>query len=155
MIFTIGLIILQQFLKGGPNTILRFSGVVLLLLATPLIFWPFYLLNKYGRVEQGKQYMHTMTVVDRGLYAVVRHPQYLGYMLLTFGFMLISQHGIIAMLGVIAVLFYYLHAREEERYIVSVHGRAYERYMDRVPRFNVVTGLYRRIKGIIRNEPPK
>jgi protein-S-isoprenylcysteine O-methyltransferase Ste14 len=70
------------FLERGKSAPLRVAGVVLFALAAGFIFAPFLLLFKYGEVEQGGMYMQTEAVVKRGLCGIVRHPQYLGYMLL-------------------------------------------------------------------------
>jgi protein-S-isoprenylcysteine O-methyltransferase Ste14 len=39
---------------------------------------PIFILRRRGGVEKGKSYVQTTKLVDTSLYAVVRHPQYLG-----------------------------------------------------------------------------
>ena len=113
----------------------------LLLVASLFIFWPFYLLAKHG--GKGKSYIQTRIVVDRGLYAITRHPQYLGYIFLACGFALLSQHWVAILLAVIGATFLYLQAVREERYCLVQLGEPYEQYLRRVPRFNVVLGIVR------------
>ncbi len=76
---TISLILVSQFLAQGDDPYLRGTGVFVLLLAGVFIFAPFYLLTRHGRTKDDQTYMQARIVVDRGLYAIIRHPQYLGY----------------------------------------------------------------------------
>jgi protein-S-isoprenylcysteine O-methyltransferase Ste14 len=127
----------------GDNPYLRGAGVFLLTLAAVFIFTPFVLLRRYGQAEDSKTYMQTRAVVDRGLYAITRHPQYLGYMLLAWGFALLSQHWVAVLLAAAAATFFYLQAVKEEIYYLAQLGEPYEQYLRRVPRFNLVLGVAR------------
>jgi len=139
---TLSLIVVTQFLPRGDNLYLRGVGVFILLLAGVFIFWPFYLLAKYG--GQGDSgYMQAAVIVERGLYAVVRHPQYLGYISLACGFALLSQHWVTVLLAVTGTTFFYLQAVREERYCHAKFGDAYAQYCRRVPRLNFVWGIIR------------
>jgi len=90
--------------------------------------------------------MQTTIIVDRGLYAVVRHPQYLGYMCLNLTFMLISLQWLIILVGSSAILLIYLYAlQEEKRLLKKFGGGAYHEYKDRVPQFNIISGLVRMV----------
>jgi protein-S-isoprenylcysteine O-methyltransferase Ste14 len=82
-------------------------------------------------------------VADRGLYAVVRHPQYLGYICLVLGFGAIDPHPLILALAGGAAVFFYIQAVLEERHCLEQMGADYADYMKRVPRFNLVLGLFR------------
>jgi hypothetical protein len=73
--------------------------------------------------------MQTGAVVDRGVYAITRHPQYLGYMLLACGFALLSQHWLAILLAAVCVTCFYLQAVSEEEYCLAQLGSAYERYL--------------------------
>ena len=58
-----------------------------------LFAWvPMFTLRRHGRAPAGKSYMHATVVVERGPFALVRHPQYLGYMLFAATAALISRH---------------------------------------------------------------
>ena len=140
---TVGTILVPQFLARGDNPYLRGAGVFLLALAAVFIFTPFFLLRKHGRIEDGETYMQTRIVVDQGLYAITRHPQYLGYMLLAWGFTALSQHWLAALLAAVGCAFFYLQAVREERYCLAQLGEPYQQYLLRVPRFNLVLGIVR------------
>jgi protein-S-isoprenylcysteine O-methyltransferase Ste14 len=94
-------------------------------------------------VKKGKGYIHTTTLVDRGVYAILRHPQYLAGILMAIALPLISQHWIIAVLGVIAIVIYYADSFDEEATCIEKFGEAYERYRERVPGFNFIWGFGR------------
>jgi protein-S-isoprenylcysteine O-methyltransferase Ste14 len=139
----IAVLIVTQVLPRGGNLLLRGAGVLALLLAGVFIFTPFYHVSKYGGAPDDRTYMETRVVVDRGLYAVTRHPQYLGYILLACGFALLSQHWITALLAGAGTTFFYLQAVREESYCLAQLGEPYARYLRRVPRFNIVLGVIR------------
>jgi protein-S-isoprenylcysteine O-methyltransferase Ste14 len=137
------LMLAGQFLPRGANAYLRAAGLLALALAMVFVFPPFYLLWKHGRREDSENYMETGAVVDRGPYAIVRHPQYLGYMLLSSGFALLSQHRLVSGLSIMALSSLYLQALAEEEYCLAQLGEPYEHYLHRVPRFNMVRGIMR------------
>ena len=140
---TILLLVASLFLERGDNAYLRVAGVVTLTLAGVSIFAPFFLFREHGQSKGGGTYMQTEAVVDRGLYAITRHPQYLGYMLLGCGFALLLQHWLAAILALAGIVSFYAQAVEEERYCLAKFGVWYEQYQRRVPRFNAVVGIAR------------
>lgn len=144
---TISLILAAQFLARGDNPYLRGAGVFVLALACVFIFTPFFLLVKHGWVEDGKTYMQTRAAVDQGLYSITRHPQYLGYIFLACGFALLSQHWVVILLAVVGMMFFYCQAVSEERYCLAQLGEPYQRYLERVPRFNLVLGIMRLLRA--------
>jgi protein-S-isoprenylcysteine O-methyltransferase Ste14 len=142
-VVTVSLIIVTQFLPRGGDPYLRGTGVLVLLLAAVFIFAPFYLLAKYGEIKDGQAHMQVRIVVDRGLYAITRHPQYLGYILFACGFALLSQHWVAVVLAAVGATFLYLQAVREERHCLAQLGEPYEQYLRRVPRFNFILGIVR------------
>jgi protein-S-isoprenylcysteine O-methyltransferase Ste14 len=82
-------------------------------------------------------------VVDQGLYAITRHPQYLGYSMLAIGFALIAQHWVVFLLAAVGVVCFYVQAVQEEQYCLAQFGESYNQYLQRVPRFNIFLGLWR------------
>jgi len=92
-------------------------------------------------VSGGQSYIHTTVLVVSGIYAVVRHPQYLSSMLLNTGLMLVAQHGLTTVLGVATIGLDYRIALEADREAIVKFGDDYKLYMDRVPRVNFLIGL--------------
>jgi protein-S-isoprenylcysteine O-methyltransferase Ste14 len=143
---TLGTILVPQFLARGDSAYVRGVGVFVLALAAALIFSPFFLLRKHGQIEDGGTYMQTRIVVDQGLYAIIRHPQYLGYILLALGFAALSQHWLTALLAAVSTTLFYLQAAAEERTCLARLGEPYKQYLQRVPRFNLILGIVRRMR---------
>ena len=52
-----------------------------------------------GGSREGESWLHTRTVVATGIYAVVRHPMYLSFLLMSLSLVLLSQHWLNATLG--------------------------------------------------------
>ncbi len=144
---TVSLIVVTQFLARGDDPYLRGAGVFVLLLAGVFIFGPFYLLAKHGGAKDDQTYMQARIVVDRGLHAITRHPQYLGYIFLACGFALLSQRMVAVLLAIVGATFFHLQAVREERYCLAQLGEPYEQYLRRVPRFNIVLGIMRLSRG--------
>jgi len=130
-------------LDHGTNPICKAAALVALGLALLLIIPPFIVLKRHGNVRPGGSYMDTTTSVDRGPYAIIRHPQYLGYMLLTTGFALLTQHWLLALPAVLTWVGFTWQAIQEERDCRERLGRPYADYCQRVPRFNLSLGLLR------------
>jgi protein-S-isoprenylcysteine O-methyltransferase Ste14 len=135
------------FLGEGEVRIIRLFGALLGLFSLPLVFLPMFTLRRHGGVPRGESYMATRKVVDRGLLGVVRHPQYLGYLGLAASFALSSQRWFSVALALLVGGFFFVHARAEEAHLRESLGPAYTAYASRVPRFNILLGLYRAYEG--------
>jgi protein-S-isoprenylcysteine O-methyltransferase Ste14 len=107
---------------------------------------PIYTLRRYGGVPRGQSYVHTTFVVDRGIYAVVRHPQYLAGILLGLGLSLVAQHWAVTLLGLLGGLASYLSTFDEEHELRARFGLAYDAYCRRVPCIDAATGLLRYLR---------
>lgn len=68
-----------------------------------------------------------------GVYARMRHPQYVGFVLVTFGFLLQWPTLLTLAMFPVLVLMYWRLALREEREVLAEHGEAYARYMKEVP----------------------
>jgi len=109
-----------------------------------LVMAPITLFPRRGGVPKGKSFGHTTRLVDTGVYAVVRHPQYLGGILSIFvTTMLWYPHWLFTVLGLIGTAIFYLSTGEEEERLIQQFGHDYIRYMQRVPRMNLVLGIIR------------
>jgi methanethiol S-methyltransferase len=70
-----------------------------------------------------------------GPYAQIRHPQYLGFILVMFGFLLQWPTLLTLAMFPVLVWMYVRLARQEEREALAAFGEAYARYAARVPGF--------------------
>lgn len=145
MIYQIVLAIIQY--KSAPSVAIQWLGWVLLWSTFILGQLPIWILRKYGNVKKGKSYIHTTTVVDKGLYSLMRHPQYFSWILITFGLSCLNQLWYSFLISIlIAPIFYYGMIREE-RSLIKKFGEEYQSYMKEVPRINFLLGIYRRIQN--------
>jgi protein-S-isoprenylcysteine O-methyltransferase Ste14 len=120
---------------------LRIAGYVLWAGSAYLGWVPIFEFKKYGRVPKGKSYVHTTALVTRGTYAVVRHPQFLAGILLNVGIAAVGQHWLVAALGAACIPVWYYAMFGADREALAKFGDDYRRYMDEVPRANIVWGL--------------
>jgi protein-S-isoprenylcysteine O-methyltransferase Ste14 len=135
-----------QFLRWEGLPGLRYAALACALAGLLFAWIPMFTLRRHGRAPTGKSYMHATVVVERGPFALLRHPQYLGYMLFAATAALISRHRVVVAMAVGAVAAFYLHALAEERDCLGRFGEAYARYVERVPRFNAVAGALRALR---------
>jgi protein-S-isoprenylcysteine O-methyltransferase Ste14 len=103
------------------------------LLSGGLIGGGFVLLAAAWRVLYAAQQRHELAT--GGPYAYVRHPQYVGFILIMVGFLLQWPTVLTLLMFPILVWMYVRLARREEGEVQSEFGEAYARYARRVPRF--------------------
>ena len=105
-----------------------------------------YEFQKKGGVPEGKHLVHTTILVNSGIYSIIRHPQYLGFIFIVLGLSLISQHWLSIASGVLGSLLFCSDLSTEEQSNVAKFGVEYENYMMKVPRMNIFLGIINRIK---------
>jgi protein-S-isoprenylcysteine O-methyltransferase Ste14 len=71
----------------------------------------------------------------RGLYAVIRHPQYLALAVSGFGLAILWPRFLTLVLLAVMVFLYYLLARDEERRMLARFGDEYRGFMERTGMF--------------------
>lgn len=98
-----------------------------------LIGLGFWLLAASWDVLYKAQRSHT--VAATGPYARVRHPQYIGFVIIMFGFLLQWPTLVTLVMFPVLVVMYALLARREERTSIEQFGDAYRQYMQQVPAF--------------------
>jgi len=143
---TVAQIILAFVIRRPGNEALQWIGWILWWTSAVFGWLPIFTLRQKGGVPRGKSFVHTTTLVETGIYAIVRHPQMgTAWLLMCVGLMLITQHWISIALGVPAMAVVYLDLLKADQREVEKFGDAYQRYMERVPRVNFVTGIIRLI----------
>ena len=134
------------FLPSGPNRPLLNIGVIVAVLAVALISPALYALRKYGKFGSQVSMLRPTILVRQNIYAVIRHPHYLGVMILTVGLLAITQHIVTLAAGLCAIGLLFAQIVKEEDYCREQFGEDYERYAATVPRFNVFAGMMRRMR---------
>ncbi len=124
---------------------LAYAGVGLYV-SSGLVFGllPVFEFRKKGGVTKGKSYIHTNQLVDTGIYSIVRHPQYVTFMLWALAGMLLFQHWTVVFLGIPIFTLTYLDLIKADKNAIKKFGNDYMDYMKRVPRANFLLGIIRR-----------
>lgn len=129
--FPLSIFIITSLL-GGEDLILRFGsafpmayrvGFAIMILGMSLVFLG------WRRIYGGRG------LVTTGVYGLVRHPQYLGILLLTLGLFIQWPTIPTLLMWPILVVLYYRLARREEEKLEEIFGDGYRRYKRRVPMF--------------------
>jgi len=122
---------------------LRYAGWALFAVGIVLIFLPMFVFRSKGKVEKEKDWTETSVLVDTGIYSVIRHPLYLGWLLMYLVTILWSQHWLTIIVGILGMTSVYLISRQEDQRLVEKFGDDYKRYIERVPRTNFILGIIR------------
>jgi protein-S-isoprenylcysteine O-methyltransferase Ste14 len=106
------------------NIILAVGGLIMIILGWYQIY------HGYWKKVDGSQ-----TIVDSGIYHYIRHPQYVGLMLIAigmvFGWATLTN---LIMLPILGILYYRLSVKEEKM-MIEEFGDAYIAYMKKTKRF--------------------
>ena len=113
-----------------------FSGIVFGML-------PVLEFRKKGGVKKGESYIHTTKLVDTGIYSIVRHPQYVTFILWAIAGMLLFQHWIVILLGIPVIPLTYVDLIKADKDSIEKFGDDYKKYMKKVPRANFLLGIIR------------
>lgn len=127
--------------------VLAYAGVALYFISG-IVFGtlPVFELRRKGGVQKGQSYIHTTKLVDTGIYSIVRHPQYITFILWAFSGMLLFQHWIVILLGVPVIPLTYIDLIRADKACIERFGDAYTAYMKKVPRANFLLGIIRRFR---------
>ncbi len=88
----------------------------------------------------------TTNVTDSGVYGVVRHPMYLGGMVMFLSHIFFGQNWIVVISTIIGVYCCFLLIQSEDQKNIEKFGDDYKRYKEKVPRMNFVVGVIRMLK---------
>ncbi|HET6304308.1 MAG TPA: isoprenylcysteine carboxylmethyltransferase family protein [Myxococcota bacterium] len=106
-------------------------GAVLLLGGWILVLWTF---ASWPSIFVGHALLHDHRLVTHGAYELVRHPVYLGALLIWIGLAVAFASGWTLAIAVLYVLpAYLLYMRDEEAMLEEAFGEAYRRYRAKVP----------------------
>ena len=73
------------------------------------------------------------SVIKKGVFSIVRHPVYLGSILLSLGLLKFTLSILSTIVWVIIIAFYYFISKHEEKLLLGKFGKEYEDYMKKVP----------------------
>jgi len=136
------LIISTVFLYNSANLAkLLYAGWIVLAFGIIFLLWS----SKSRKERRVEEDISRETLVESGMYAFVRHPEFLGHILIIFALIIISQHWISLIVGAILIILLCLAIIEEEKRNIEKFGKAYKDYMKRVPRINLIAGIIKQI----------
>ena len=145
--FPVNPLALTGLLETGYNLPLFVLGWIVWAIGMILVMAPMVMFPRRGGVPRGKSFVNTTKVVDTGIYAVVRHPQYLGGILAIFvATPLLYYHWLFVVLAVPAIIILYFSTDSEERNLIERFGDDYRDYMKRVPKMNIILGVIRQLR---------
>lgn len=121
---------------GGDGV--RWLGVALFALGGALRLWPVFVLGRRFSGLVAIQPGHSL--VSTGIYAVIRHPSYLGLLINALGWALAFRSGVGVLLAALLVPPLLARIRAEEALLHSAFGGAYDAYRART--WRLVPGLY-------------
>ena len=139
-------IVFLFLLPAGRISWLVFAGWGVFGVSAVLGWVPIFLFRRRGRVAKGSAYIRTTQLVTSGLYAIVRHPQYLAGDYIAVAVMCITQHWATLVAGAVAIIGNRLSMLKADRGLIEKFGEPYREYMDRVPRASLLIGLIRWIR---------
>jgi len=123
------------------NLVIYVPGVNLLVSIVHLIvFVPFFVVGAWFGIEGVKETSlrvaethRSEKIVTKGVYSIVRHPQYLGGLLahVGFSFLFFAWYSLLSTPLMIALV--YCISRKEEKELINEFGQEYEDYQKRVP----------------------
>jgi protein-S-isoprenylcysteine O-methyltransferase Ste14 len=107
---------------------------------------PTFEFRKKGDVKKGKSYIHTTKLVDTGIYSIVRHPQYVTFIMWAIAGMLLFQHWFVILLGIPVIPLTYIDLIKADKDAIDKFGDNYKQYMKKVPRANFIFGIIRLLR---------
>jgi protein-S-isoprenylcysteine O-methyltransferase Ste14 len=137
-------LVLTGVLKVETYTELFIVGWVIWAFGMVLVMAPIVMFPRRKGVPRGKSFTNNTWLVDTGIYAIVRHPQYTGgiYAIFITTF-LWYPHWLFGVLGVLGTVVIYFSCKEEDQRLIDRFGDTYISYMKRVPGMNFILGALR------------
>jgi len=120
------------FLEYSTLSLDTISNMVRMVIGFPIliisgIFAKFGLGIIFGEVRKKPE------IIEKGVFKIVRHPIYLGSILLYLGLTILTCSIVSAILWIIIIIFYYYISKYEEKLLLKEFGTDYKYYMEKVP----------------------
>jgi len=137
------LLLLFYFDNFGLNIIIFGLGWLMLIPSFLLLTLSLKTLKTYGDVLEGRSLVDTTVIVKKGVYGIIRHPLYVGWMLLSISLVLISQSWLSTLCALIIAPLVMIIISREDRANSIKFNEDYEQYQQEVPLANVFKGFWR------------
>ncbi|MFW9960924.1 MAG: methyltransferase family protein [Candidatus Thorarchaeota archaeon] len=140
--FLLQLLLLFYFDNFGLNIIVFGIGWLMLIPSFLLLTLSLMTLRSYGNVPDGKSLLDTTAIVTKGVYGIIRHPLYAGYMLMSISLALISQSWFSGLCAVIVIPLVVIIIHREEKANSTKFLEQYTQYQKEVPLLNIFKGIW-------------
>ena len=118
---------------GIQSAVLDWVGLALVIVGIGIRAWARITLGQFYSLKL--KTTEKQPIVDQGLYARVRHPGYLGYLLMWAGLAIASLSGVAILLVIpMMCIAYGYRIRNEENMLLAALGTSYEEYRKRTKR---------------------
>jgi protein-S-isoprenylcysteine O-methyltransferase Ste14 len=103
------------------------------IIASILILWIAWMLAKSGLKVVFGEIREKPSVINEGVFSLIRHPIYLGSILMYLAALVLTLSLVAGALWIIIILYYHYLALYEEKLLINKFGDAYKRYKQQVP----------------------
>ena len=127
--------------KEALSQAMQVIGNILLYLAIALALISVITLRIKGKPVKG--FEDTNELIEGNIFGVIRHPLYLGLSIWGFSQIFAIQTVVATILGILAILCFWMSSRKEDEFNIKKFGDSYRDYMNKVPRTNFFLGIIR------------
>ena len=85
-------------------------------------------------------------LIDWGIYGIVRHPMYVGAILIFLSWAFLLPHWLTLLLTLTNIAVVYWFILQADRQNIGLFGSQYEQYMESVPRVNILAGFLKSLR---------
>jgi protein-S-isoprenylcysteine O-methyltransferase Ste14 len=85
-------------------------------------------------------------LIDWGIYGIVRHPMYVGAILIFLSWAFLLPHWLTLLLTLTNIAIIYWFILQGDRRNIELFGGEYEQYIESVPRVNILAGFLKSLK---------
>ena len=123
--FSLACIVLMIFTPIDPSTFAFYIGLIRYAIGFAFMFIALFEFKR----------MRVNEPVASGIYQYSRNPQWFGLVLIFTGTALMSANGLAILLFAGILILYHLRILGEERACLAAYGKAYQDYLNEVPRY--------------------
>jgi len=140
-LLTLELILGEAGMWTSTNILwLQIIGYILYIPSAVLVFGSMIQLKHTGKARTLAPH-GTTTIVQTGIYGIVRHPMWLGMVIWSVALILVFQSVLSIVLSTVAVVCFWMGATKEDEFNIKEFGVDYKEYMSKVPMWNVFKRL--------------
>ena len=141
VLYLLLIIFFVLFYNSANLVILLYLGWATLVVGITFLFLASNSRKKGGLSKEGG--VSKEVLVESGMYAFVRHPEFLGQILIILSLVFMSQEWFSIVVSATLIALLSIAMMEEEKNDVEKFGDRYDDYMRRVPRINLLAGIVR------------